>query len=133
MSLLHEDVTPDLHRLVAAHELAAAAVLETPAAARHHRVRIDALREEPLLAALPALHRYANANGVPIAAFIAEPVLLPREPEGLAFNSWLRAVVRAATRAKSSLKERLDEASLTRGIGEGRFHPTARAAVEACS
>jgi DNA-binding transcriptional LysR family regulator len=93
---LHEDVTPELLRLVAAHELAAAAVLETPAAARHHRVRIDALRDEPLLAALPASHRYANADAVPIAGFVAEPVLLPSEPTGLDFNSWLRAVVRAA-------------------------------------
>jgi DNA-binding transcriptional LysR family regulator len=133
MSLLHEDVTPELLRLVATHELAAAAVLETPAAARHHRVRIDALRDEPMLAALPASHRYANANGVPNAAFVAEPVLLPRKPEGLVFNSWFRAVVRAAARAKSSLKECLDAASLTREIGEGRFRPTVRAAVEACS
>jgi hypothetical protein len=92
---LHEDVTPELLRLVAAHELSAAAVLETPAATRHHRVRIDALRDEPLLAALPASHRYANADAVPIAAFVADRVLLPRESEGHVFNSWLRAVVRA--------------------------------------
>jgi DNA-binding transcriptional LysR family regulator len=53
---LEEDVTPELLRQVAGHELAAAAVMETPAAARRHGVRIDALRDEPLLAALPAMH-----------------------------------------------------------------------------
>lgn len=42
-------------------------------------------------------------------------------------------IVLAVARAKSQLKERLDEASLTREIGEERFHPTIRAAVEACS
>ena len=91
-----EDVTPDLLRRVAGHELTAAAVLETPAAARRYGVRIDALRDEPMLAALPATHRYANAEAIPIGAFSAERVLLPREPAGSAFNTWLRAVVRAA-------------------------------------
>ena len=93
---LEEDVTPGLLPRVAAGELAAAAVLETPAAARRHGVRIEALRDEPLLAALPASHRYANAAAIPVGAFAAEHVLLPREPEGQAFNAWLRAVVRAA-------------------------------------
>jgi len=51
---LDEDVTPELLRRVAARELAAAVVMETPAAARRHGVRIDALRDEPLPAALPA-------------------------------------------------------------------------------
>jgi DNA-binding transcriptional LysR family regulator len=92
---LDEDVTPDLLRRVAGHELAAAAVLETPGAARRHGVRVDALRDEPLLAALPATHHYANAEAIPIGAFAAERVLLPREPPGSAFNAWLRAVVRA--------------------------------------
>ena len=91
-----EDVTPDLLRRVAAHELMAAAVMETPAAARRHGVRIDALRDEPLLAAIPASHAYANADAMPIRAFVAELVLLPREPPGRAFNAWLRAVIRAA-------------------------------------
>ena len=63
-------------RRVAAHELAAAAALETPAAARRHGVRVDALRDEPLLAALPATHRYADADAIPIGAFAAECVLL---------------------------------------------------------
>ena len=40
--------------------------------------------------------RYANADAIPIGAFAAECVLLPREPPGRAFNAWLRAVVRAA-------------------------------------
>ena len=93
---LEEGVAPELLRRVATHELAAAAVLETPGAARRHGVRVDALRDEPLLAALPATHRYAGADAIPIGAFAAECVLLPREPAGRAFNAWLRAVVRAA-------------------------------------
>lgn len=93
---LHEDVTPELLLRVAARELAAAAVQETPAAARRHGVRVDALRDEPLLAALPASHQYARKGVIPIGAFAAERVLLPREPPGRAFNAWLRAVVRAA-------------------------------------
>jgi DNA-binding transcriptional LysR family regulator len=93
---LEEDVTPELLRQIAGHELAAAAVMETPAAARRYGVRIDALKDEPLLAALPATHAYATAEAIPIGAFAAERVLLPREPPGRAFNTWLSAVVRAA-------------------------------------
>jgi DNA-binding transcriptional LysR family regulator len=93
---LDEGATQELLRRVASHELAAAAVLETPAAARRHGVRVDALRDEPLLAALPATHRYAGAHAVPVGAFAADCVLLPREPAGRAFNAWLRAAVRAA-------------------------------------
>ena len=93
---LDEDVTPELLRRVAARELAAAVVMETPAAASRHGVRVDALRDEPLLAALPASHGYASADAIPVGAFAEECVLLPREPVGRAFNAWLRAVVRAA-------------------------------------
>jgi DNA-binding transcriptional LysR family regulator len=93
---LEEGVTPELARRVATSELAAAAVLETPAAARRHGVRVDTLRDEPLLAALPATHRYAGADAIPLGAFAAERVLLPREPAGRAFNAWLRSVIRAA-------------------------------------
>src|SRR5215207_7622124 len=93
---LEEGVAPELVGRVATGEFAAAAMLATPAAARRHGVRVDALRDEPLLAALPATHRYANAGAIPIGAFAAERVLLPREPAGRAFNAWLRAVVRAA-------------------------------------
>jgi DNA-binding transcriptional LysR family regulator len=93
---LEEDVTPDLFRRVAAGELAGAAVMETPGAAARHRVRVDALKDEPLLAALPAGHRLAGESAIPLAAFVEECVLLPREPIGRAFNEWLRAVVRAA-------------------------------------
>ena len=93
---LDEDVTPELLRKVAARELAAAVVMETPAAARRHGVRIDTLRDEPLLAALPTSHAYASADAIPVGAFAQECVLLPREPVGRAFNAWLRAVVRAA-------------------------------------
>jgi DNA-binding transcriptional LysR family regulator len=93
---LDEDVTAELLRRVAARELVAAAVMETPAAARRHGVRVDALRDEPLLAALPASHRYAGTDTIPLSAFAKECVLLPREPVGRVFNAWLRAVVRAA-------------------------------------
>ena len=93
---LEEDVSAELLRMVASRELAVAAVLESPGAARRHGVRIDALKDEPLLAALPATHRYAGVAAIPIGAFVAECVLLPREPVGRAFNAWLRAVLRAA-------------------------------------
>jgi DNA-binding transcriptional LysR family regulator len=96
MLRLEEDVSPDLLRRVAGRQLTAAAVLETPGAARRHGVRIDALRDEPLLAALPATHDLARADAIPLGTFAAELVLLPREPAGSAFNSWLRAVIRAA-------------------------------------
>jgi len=93
---LDEDTTPELLTRVAAHDLDAAAVVETPAAARRYGVRVDALRDEPLLAAVPSSHRYADADAIPIGVFAAERVLLPREPSGGALNAWLRAVVRAA-------------------------------------
>jgi DNA-binding transcriptional LysR family regulator len=93
---LEEGVAPELVGRVASGKLAAAAMLATPAAARRHGVRIDALRDEPLLAALPAAHRFAQAGAIPVGAFAAERVLLPRGPAGSAFNAWLRAVVRAA-------------------------------------
>jgi DNA-binding transcriptional LysR family regulator len=93
---LEEDVTPELYRRVAARELAGAVVLEAPGAARRHGLRIDALRDEPLLAALPAGHPCANAGGIPAAAFAAERVLLPRAPTGAQFNDWLRALLRVA-------------------------------------
>jgi len=92
---LEEEVTPDLLRRVGAHELAAATVMESPAAARRHRVRVDALKDEPLLAALPAAHPLARGRSVAIGAFAAECVLLLREPPGQMFNAWLRAVIRA--------------------------------------
>ena len=91
-----EDVTPELLRRVASHELTGAAVMETPAAARHIGVRIDTLKDEPLLAAIPASHAYASAEAIPIRVFVAECVLLPREPAGRAFNAWLRAMFRAS-------------------------------------
>jgi len=92
---LEEDVTPELLRRVASHELAAAAVFALPEAA-HHDVRIDALRDEPLLAALPATHRFAGGAAIPVREFVADCVLLPREPTGRGFNTWLRAVLRTA-------------------------------------
>jgi DNA-binding transcriptional LysR family regulator len=93
---LVEGVAPELAGRVASHELVGALMLETPAAARRYGVRIDAVRDEPLLAALPTAHRYAGAEAIPIGAFAEELVLLPREPSGRAFNRWLRAVVRGA-------------------------------------
>ena len=93
---LEEGVAPELVGRVASGELVAAAALATPAAARRFGVRIDTLRDEPLLAALPATHRYARADAIPVAAFVAERVLLPRGGSGAAFNAWLRAVVRTA-------------------------------------
>jgi DNA-binding transcriptional LysR family regulator len=91
-----EDVTPDLLRRVASHELTAAVVMETPAAARHRGIRTDTLKDERLLAAIPASHAYAHADAIPIRVFVTEYVLLPREPPGRAFNVWLRAVFLAA-------------------------------------
>lgn len=93
---LDEEVTPDSLRRISARELTAAVVMETPAAARRHGVRIDALRDEPLLAALPQSHECASRDAIPVGAFAEECVLLPREPPGHVFNSWLRTVVRAA-------------------------------------
>lgn len=93
---LDEEVTADSLRRLAAHDLSAAIVQETPAAARHHGVRIDTLRDEPLLAALPSSHEYADGGEIPISVFAAYVVLLPREPPGRVFNTWFRAIVRAA-------------------------------------
>jgi hypothetical protein len=50
---------------------------ESPAAAHRHGLRIDTLRDEPLLAALPESHEYARATAIPVVAFVAEVVLLP--------------------------------------------------------
>ncbi len=92
---LVQEVTSDSLRRVGAHELAAAVVMESPAAARRHVVRVDALKDEPLLAALPRSHRYAAEPAIPIGEFVAELVLLPRESPGSIFNAWLRSVIRA--------------------------------------
>lgn len=91
---LSEEVSPDSFRRLGAHELAAAVVMESPMAARRLGVRIDTLRDEPLLAALPPSHRFATEGVIPLGAFAAERVLLPREPSGQAFNAWLRALIR---------------------------------------
>ena len=92
---LVQELTADSFRRVGAHTLAAAVVMESPAAARRHAVRVDALKDEPLLAALPRTHRYASEPAIPLREFVAEPVVLPREPAGLMFNAWLRSVMRA--------------------------------------
>jgi DNA-binding transcriptional LysR family regulator len=92
---LVQEVTPDSLRRVGAHELAAAVVMESHAAARRHVVRVDVLKDEPLLAALPRSHRYASEPAIPIGAFVSDPVFVPREPAGVMFNEWLRSVVRA--------------------------------------
>jgi DNA-binding transcriptional LysR family regulator len=92
---VEEEITPDLLRLVGTRDLAAATVMASPAAARWHHVRVDALKDEPLLAALSPAHPLAREPSVPIGAFAAECVLLLREPYGQMFNAWLRAVIRA--------------------------------------
>jgi DNA-binding transcriptional LysR family regulator len=92
---IEEEVTPESLRRVGVHDLAAAVVMESPAAARRHRVRVDALRDVPLLAALPPAHAYAQAPSIPPGVFAAERVLLPREPPGQMFNAWLSTVFRA--------------------------------------
>ena len=92
---LQEEVAGESLRRVGAHELAAAVVMESPAAARRHGVRVDALRDEPLLAALPPSHRFAEEREIPVGAFVAECVLLPREPPGQIFIVWLRALFRS--------------------------------------
>jgi DNA-binding transcriptional LysR family regulator len=91
---LVEEVTPDSLRRVGARELTAAVVMESPAAARRHGVRIDALKDEPLLAALPESHPFAGEAAISVGAFASECVLLPREPPGQMFNVWLRALFR---------------------------------------
>jgi DNA-binding transcriptional LysR family regulator len=91
---LVEEVTPDSLRRVGAHELAAAVVMESPAAARRHGVRIDALKDESLLAALPESHPFAGEAAIPLGTFASERALLPREPPGQMFNAWLRALFR---------------------------------------
>ena len=91
-----EDMTATPLARVAANELDAAVVLSTPAAGRRHRLRVEALRDEPLLAALPAAHPFAGRGRVPLAAFVAERVLLPRAPGGEVFTTWLRSQIRAA-------------------------------------
>jgi DNA-binding transcriptional LysR family regulator len=91
---LQEEVASESLRRVGAHELAAAVVMESPAAAHRHGVRVDALKDEPLLAALPESHPHAGEAAIPIGAFVAECVVLPREPPGQMFNAWLRALFR---------------------------------------
>lgn len=92
---LREEVTPESLRRVGAHELSAAVVMESPAAAPRHGVRVDALKDEPLLAALPESHRSASQGKISVGEFVAECVLLPREPPGQVFNAWLIALFRA--------------------------------------
>ena len=54
------------------------------------------MRDEPLLAAVPAAHPLAGVAAVPLGAFAAERVLLPRSPIGTPFTTWLRARLRVA-------------------------------------
>lgn len=92
---IEEGITPESLRRIGARELAAGIVMASPAAARHHRVRVDTLRDEPLLAALSPDHAYARAASIPIGAFAAETVLVPRERSGDMFNAWLLTLFRA--------------------------------------
>ena len=132
---LDEGVTVEMLRRVAAHELAAAVVMESPSAARSHGVRIDALRDEPLLAALPVSHPYATAAAIPVDAFAAEVVMLPKEPTGQMFNEWFRAVLRAAgcelERTIETLSAPWDRRILAVASGEAVCPIVAEWAVEA--
>jgi DNA-binding transcriptional LysR family regulator len=92
---IEEEVSSESLRRVGAHELSAAVVIESAATARPYGVRVDTLRDEPLLAALPRSHRFAREGAIPIGEFAAELVLLPREPQGTTFNAWLRTVIGA--------------------------------------
>lgn len=94
--LLDEDTSPILLTRLAAGELTAAVVLHTPSAAQRHGVRVDAFKDEPLFAALSRSHRYAAGDAIPMSAFAAECVLLPREPAGHAYLPWLRSAFQAA-------------------------------------
>src|SRR5439155_5255688 len=86
----------DLLRRVGRQDRSAAVVMESPEAVRQHGVRVDTLRDEPLLAALPESHVYAGAEAIPLGAFMAEVVMLPKEPPGQMFNVWFGTVIRAA-------------------------------------
>jgi DNA-binding transcriptional LysR family regulator len=90
---LDEEVTPASLRRLGTHELSAAVVMESPAA-RRLGLRLDTLRDEPLLAVLSASHPRAGEDAISIGDFAAERVLLPREPTGEHFNAWLTALIR---------------------------------------
>jgi DNA-binding transcriptional LysR family regulator len=92
---LEKDVTPNSLRRVGALELDRALVMETRMAVRRHGVRVDTLKDEPLLVASPASHRFVGEGAMPVGEFAAERVLLPREPPGQLFNSRLRTLIRA--------------------------------------
>lgn len=121
---LQEEVTPEALRRVGTHELAAAVVMESPAAAQRQGVRVDTLKDEPLLAALPESHRYAGDEQISVGALVAERVLLPREPAGQMFNAWLGALVpgaRIRTRADDHERQcALGSTHASRGKRRGR-------------
>jgi alpha-beta hydrolase superfamily lysophospholipase len=108
---LDEDVTPELLRRVTARELVAAAVMETPAAARRHGVRVDALSDEPLLAALPAPHGYARAHAIPVGAFAGISEIVDHHEEQI------RALDEAPVLIGHSFGGRIVELLLDRGLG----------------
>jgi DNA-binding transcriptional LysR family regulator len=132
---LQDGVTPELLWQVARHDLEAAVVMESPTAARQYGVRIDTLRDEPLLAALPESHRYARAEAIPLEAFVAEVVMLPTEPPGETFNAWFRTVVRAAgfelTRTVKTMSAPWDRRMLPVASGEAVSQFVAEWAAEA--
>ena len=81
-------------------------------AARRHGVRIDTLKDEPLLVALPESHHFAGEGAMPVGAFAAERVLLPSEPPGRMFNSWLRTLY-----PRSRVRARADDRDAQRPVG----------------
>jgi DNA-binding transcriptional LysR family regulator len=105
-----EDMSSASLRRVASRDLAAAVVMESPGAARRHGVRIDTLRDEPLLAAMSESHPLAGGSSMPMRAFVAECVLLPAEPPGQMFNAWLESSIRAVGQELGTTKQTMSAA-----------------------
>ena len=138
---LEEDVTPNSLRRVGAHELDGALVMETPMRGCDATVYASTrCKDEPLLAALPASHRFVGEGAMPVGEFAAERVLLPREPPGQLFNSWLRTLIRAhgfeLERTMATLSAPWDRRMLPIASGEAvcrvRFRMGTRADSGSC-
>ena len=81
-------------------------MFETPAAARRYGVRIDTLRDEPLLAALPRRTALPTPRRSRSATSPTSCVLLPREPAGRAFNRGCALSSRGRLRAGADAARR---------------------------
>lgn len=93
--LRDEDYSPELLTRVAARDLDAAVVLGSPRGGRRHRLAVLPLCDEPLMAALPAAHRLAGGP-VPVDAFAAERVLVPRGATGHMYAEMLTTILATA-------------------------------------